>query len=52
METIMKYPLSTNRPGERDEASQIETPDDLGGDLLSGSGFEIEEAETGFEERK
>ena len=52
METIMKYPLSTNRPGEPDEASQIETPDDLGGDLLSGSGLETEEAETEFEERK
>jgi hypothetical protein len=52
METIMKYPLSTNRPWEPDEASQIETLDDLGGDLLSGSGLETEEAETGFEERK
>ena len=52
METIMKYPLSTNRPGEPDEVPQIETPDDLGGDLLSGSGLETEEAETGFEERK
>ena len=48
----MKYRLSTNRPGEPDEASQIETPDDLGGDLLSGSGLETEEAETAFEERK
>ena len=48
----MKYPLPTNRPGEPDEASQIETPDDLGGDLLSESGLETEEAETGFEERK
>ncbi len=52
METIMKYPISTDRPEEPDQASQIETPDDLGGDLLSGSGLETEEAETGFEERK
>ena len=48
----MKYPLSTDRPEESDQASQIETPDDLGGDLLSESGLETEEAEAGFEERK
>ena len=48
----MKYPLSTEQPEEAEQASQIETPDDLGGDLLSGSGLETEEAETGFEERK
>ena len=48
----MNYPLSTDRPEEPDQASQIETPDDLDGDLLSGSGLETEEAETGFEERK
>ena len=52
METIMKYPLSTNGPGEPDKASQIETTDDFGGDPLVGSGIETEEAETGFEERK
>ena len=48
----MKYPLSTDRPEEPDKASQIERPDDLGGEPLSGSGLETEEAETGFEERK
>src|SRR5262252_1014787 len=34
-------PLSTNQP---DQASQIETPDDFGGDPLNGSGLETEEA--------
>ena len=48
----MKCPLSTDRSEEPDQDSQIETPDDLGGDLLSGSGLETEEAEAGFEERK
>ena len=48
----MKYPLSTNGPEEPDKASQIETPDDLGGYPLVGSGPETEAAETGFEERK
>ena len=48
----MKQPLSTDRPDEPDEASQIETSDDFGGDPLVGSGLETEEAETGFEERK
>jgi hypothetical protein len=52
METIMKYLLSTDRPEEPDQASQIEAPDDVGGDLLSGSGLETEEPETEFEERK
>ena len=52
MEAIMKYPLSTDRPEEPGQESQIETPDDLGGYLLSDSGLENEEAETGFEERK
>ena len=48
----MKYTLSTDRPEEPNQASKLETPDDLGGDLLSGSGLETEEADTGFEERK
>lgn len=48
----MKHPLSTDRPEKPEQALPIETPDDLGGDLLSGSGLETEEAETGFEERK
>ena len=48
----MNYPLSTNGPEELDKAPQIETPDDLGGDPLVGSGLETEEAETEFEERK
>jgi hypothetical protein len=37
----MMCPLSTN---QADEASQIETPDDFGGDPLIGSGLETEEA--------
>ena len=40
----MMCPLSTNQPEEPDEASQIETPDDFGGDPLIGSGLETEEA--------
>lgn len=52
MEAIMKYPSSTDRHEESDQTSQIEIPDDLGGDPLSGSGLETEEPETGFEERK
>ena len=52
MEAIMKHRLSTDRPEDPTQASPIETPDDLGGDPLSGSGLETEEAETGFEERK
>jgi hypothetical protein len=52
METIMRDPLSTNGPEEPDKASQIETPDDLGGYPLAGSGLETEAAETEFEERK
>ena len=52
MEIIVKYPLSTNGPEEPDKASQIETPDDLGGYPLAGSGLETEAAETEFEERK
>ena len=52
MQAIMRYPLSTDRPEEPDQASKLDTPDDLGGDLLSGSGLETEAAETEFEERK
>ena len=37
----MMCPLSTN---QADAASQIETPDDFGGDPLIGSGLETEEA--------
>ena len=48
----MKDPLSTNGPEKPDKASQIETPDDLGGYPLAGSGLETEAAETEFEERK
>ena len=48
----MKDPLSTNGPEEPDKASQIETPDDLGGYPLAGSGLETEAADTEFEERK
>ena len=48
----MKDPLSTNGPEEPDKASQIGTPDDLGGYPLAGSGLETEAAETEFEERK
>ena len=47
----MKHPSSSDRPEEPEQTAQIETPDDLGGDLLSGSGLETEEPEKGFEER-